>query len=280
MNVPVPPPRVLIVDDDADTREMYTWSLNAKGFDVLAVATGLNAIAEARAVPPDVIVTDFTLPGMTGLELASRVKQAPEISVPVVLLSGRQFSGADEQRLLDSCEKILLKPILPDTLAEEILRVVTIGTARRLRRQLRQVRTRLGDVRGSVKSQRDIARDILALAEETQRESKRRAAVLVADDNAHYVAVNDAACEVTGLGQDELLAKSVWDITPGQLIADARSMWDDFIRRGFLEGPYSLEPPGGKPVMAWFSAIANIAPRLHVSMLSPLPPGQPAPPAR
>jgi len=273
MHMPAAPPRVLLVDDDADTREMYSWSLGARGFEVIGAGTALNALAEAGAEQPDIVVTDFSLPGMSGLELCARLREVPETASPIVLVSGRDFDGPAREEALKSCDAILLKPVLPDRLAEEIHRVLIRTTARRLREQLRDTRQRLKEKREALQSTAEAASAILAAVEETQRRRRRRAAILIADDHAHYVAVNDAACEVTGLSQEQLLSRSVWDITPGLNVSSGQRMWQEFIRRGTLEGTYSVAGDGAEPVTAWFAAVANIAPHLHVSLLSPLPAG-------
>jgi CheY-like chemotaxis protein len=270
-DVPATPPRVLLVDDDLDTREMYSWSLSARGFDVICAASGVNALAEAGADQPDIVVTDFTLPGMTGVELATRLKEVPATACPVVLVSGREFSGVARAEVLKVCDSILLKPVLPDRLAEEIRHVLIVTTARRLRQQMREMRARIREAVRTTKTGQEAAAAIVATVEELQADMRCRAAVLVADDQAHYIAVNHAACEVTGLSEEQLLTRSVWDITPGMDVPDGQRMWREFIERGALEGTYTVGAKGVAPVNAWFSAEANVAPHLHVSLLAPVP---------
>src|SRR6185436_21045304 len=103
-------PRVLIVDDDADTREMYGWSLEARGFDVIGAGTVAHAADLASERRPDVIVTDFTLPGDDGLVLASRIRDSRILSnTPMVLVSGRAFVGDSAERALRLFDRILVK---------------------------------------------------------------------------------------------------------------------------------------------------------------------------
>ena len=67
------PSRVLLVEDHLDTRQMYAEFL-AIEFDVMTAADGEDALRSMRAHPPDVIVTDLSLPGMDGFELIARVR--------------------------------------------------------------------------------------------------------------------------------------------------------------------------------------------------------------
>lgn len=261
---------MLLVDDDEDTREMYSWSLGSRGYEVITAGSVLNALGEAGMELPDIVVTDFTLPGMSGLDLAARLREAPETSCPIVLLSGREFSGEEREQALRLCDSILLKPILPDLLGEEIRRVLILSTSHRLRQQLTAMRARLQNTLTQSESVRDAAREIVAAADAVQG-ARSRTAVLIADDQAHYVAANDMACVVTGLSQEQLLSKSVWELTPGIDAESGQRLWREFIARGTVEGTYALSPDGTDLVTAWFTAAANVAPHLHVSLLAPVP---------
>jgi two-component system, cell cycle response regulator DivK len=110
---------------------MYAWSLQACGLHVIGAASTARALELAAVQRPAVIVTDFTLPGADGFALATAIRAHAELSaVPMVLLSGRAFtgdSGSVAERLFD---RVLLKPILPDALVEEIRRLLPSSTVR------------------------------------------------------------------------------------------------------------------------------------------------------
>ena len=110
---------------------MYAWSLELRGFHVFTVASGTSALAEAGSDTPDIIVTDYTLPAMDGLVLAERLKASPSTAgVPIVLLSGHSLDPADVDRAQRLCARVLLKPVLPDTLADVITVLVDATSAR------------------------------------------------------------------------------------------------------------------------------------------------------
>jgi two-component system cell cycle response regulator DivK len=111
-------PRVLIVDDDDDTREMYTVALTVMGFQAVAATNAEEASAQARDVRPDVIVTDLTLPGLSGLDLARRLRgDARTTDTGIIVLSGHSSESMEQRAREAGCDRYLVKPCLPDALA-------------------------------------------------------------------------------------------------------------------------------------------------------------------
>ena len=126
------PPLVLLVDDDRDTREMYAWALETRGFRVAHAATAADGITLATAEPPDVVVSDFTLPDGDGFGLAAHVRGTAELAnTPLILLSGHAFTGDAEARAVALFDRVLLKPVLPDNLIGEIVPLVDERNAAR-----------------------------------------------------------------------------------------------------------------------------------------------------
>lgn len=68
-----PPVRILVVDDDEDTRDLVAFALQAQQYAVTAVADGRSALAALRAGPFDLVITDYDMPGLTGADM---LKQA------------------------------------------------------------------------------------------------------------------------------------------------------------------------------------------------------------
>jgi CheY-like chemotaxis protein len=80
--------RVLLVDDEFDILEVCKLLLEFEGFEVATAATGDEALALARCRPPDVVVTDWMMPVMDGVELAYQFKEDPVLcAVPVIMVS-------------------------------------------------------------------------------------------------------------------------------------------------------------------------------------------------
>lgn len=83
-----PHPRILVVDDDADTVRMLTTWLEQTGYRPHGVTSGLDALAALREDAYDVIVTDLRMPGLDGLQLLT-ILEALAPDVPVIFLSGQ-----------------------------------------------------------------------------------------------------------------------------------------------------------------------------------------------
>lgn len=116
--------RVLIVEDHADTRQMYVEFLSEL-FEVIEAADGNAALAAALQHQPDAIVTDMSLPGMNGFELVERVRgDASTSRIAVLCLSGFGGDVHDERARQAGCNRVVQKPCLPDVLAAAIVEMV------------------------------------------------------------------------------------------------------------------------------------------------------------
>ncbi|MGN6575010.1 MAG: response regulator, partial [Nocardioides sp.] len=83
-----PSPRLLVVDDEPNIRELLSASLRFAGFEVTAVGTGHEAVAAAASGQPDLVVLDVMLPDLDGFEVLRRVKaDAGTAAVPVIILT-------------------------------------------------------------------------------------------------------------------------------------------------------------------------------------------------
>lgn len=82
-----PSTRVLIVDDEPSLREAVRYNLLREGYVVDEAADGAEALARARATPPDLVILDVMLPGLDGLNVCRTLRQ--ESGVPILLLSAR-----------------------------------------------------------------------------------------------------------------------------------------------------------------------------------------------
>jgi two-component system phosphate regulon response regulator PhoB len=82
--------RVLIVEDEEPLAILLRYNLEAEGFDVIEVRSGEEAERRVRATPPDLILLDWVLPGLTGIELCRRLRlRADTRHIPVLLLTAK-----------------------------------------------------------------------------------------------------------------------------------------------------------------------------------------------
>src|SRR5437763_71789 len=81
--------RVLLVDDEFSGAEVLGLILAGEGYQVTTVADGRQALARLDEAAPDLLVTDFMMPGMNGAELVNTIREMPRYeAVPVLLISG------------------------------------------------------------------------------------------------------------------------------------------------------------------------------------------------
>ena len=95
-------------------------------------------------------------------------------------------------------------------------------------------------------------------------------AVLLADNTGRYIGANAAATELTGFSRRELLASSVFDITPPTDEKDVALLWRAFLRVGRQDGEIVIRRRDGSQVSGRYMAATNVIPGVHVSVLAKL----------
>jgi len=116
---------ILVVDDSADTREMYGSYLGYRGYGVLTAPDGDAAVQTAMVQRPDVIVMDLAMPRLNGISAVHRLKQdARTRDIPVIILTGYAFRAIQQGALEAGADVFLTKPCLPEDLAAEVKRLL------------------------------------------------------------------------------------------------------------------------------------------------------------
>ena len=119
-------PLILVVDDYQDAREMYAEYLQFSGFRVAEARNGNEAVEQAFALKPDLILMDLSLPGMDGWEATRRLKaDSATKHIPIVALTGHALAGASEGARKAGCDSFVTKPCLPDDLVVEVRRMLS-----------------------------------------------------------------------------------------------------------------------------------------------------------
>ncbi len=91
--------KVLIVDDEIHIIHVVAIKLRNNGYEVISADNGAEAFDLALRDKPNIIVTDFQMPVMTGLELVEKLRQHEETKdIPVIMLTARNFAIPQEQQ--------------------------------------------------------------------------------------------------------------------------------------------------------------------------------------
>jgi two-component system chemotaxis response regulator CheY len=117
--------RCLVVDESATMRRIFRNALQARGCDeILEAADGRQALERAEG-PLDLLITDWDLPGMTGLELIKQLRADPGTgSIPVLMVTARSAREDVQAAAQAGVNRYLLKPFVPEALRlklEELL---------------------------------------------------------------------------------------------------------------------------------------------------------------
>lgn len=118
-------PLVLLVDNHADNREMYTEYLQTRGFFVIPCSDSQASIDVARRSEPDIILLELRMTGMNGIQVLRELRKDPALAnVPVVALTAsvmtRERAAADAAGFTE----LLPKPFFPEDLATAITRII------------------------------------------------------------------------------------------------------------------------------------------------------------
>ncbi|MEP6592552.1 MAG: response regulator [Acidobacteriota bacterium] len=263
---------VLVVDDDLDTRELYTLVFEVAGFRVAAADSVGQALDAARCLHPDVILTDWRLGDGDGLTLCRELRRhGPTRLLPVVAATGMTLSlEVRAQARQAGCEAFLIKPLDVEELVRTTSAAIQVRQARMLRAAAALVRREAARASRTTSnasaSSRASASGLIAASRAAVRGS---VALIIADDAGHYVAANERAAELTGYATSVLETMSVSDLTPDPQAAAAHDLWHQFMESGAQEGVYLVKRSDGEAVPLRYVAFANIAPGLHLSALSP-----------
>lgn len=116
--------KILVVDDDTDTREFYSFVLEQSGANVTAVASAAAALQALAQSQPDILLSDIGMPEMDGYMLMRQIKALPTEKVkPIPAIALTAYAGElnQQQALLAGFQKHLSKPVEPD----ELISVIT-----------------------------------------------------------------------------------------------------------------------------------------------------------
>jgi two-component system alkaline phosphatase synthesis response regulator PhoP len=121
--------KMLVADDEIHIVQVVAMKFRNNGFEVVTADNGTDAYKLCCEEKPDIIVTDYQMPGMTGIELVEKLRQRPEFAdIPVIILTARDFAIEDEQMDKLRITECMSKPFSPKELLSHVENVLEHST--------------------------------------------------------------------------------------------------------------------------------------------------------
>ena len=119
---------ILHVEDNPSNRMIIRDLMQSRGYRVVEVMDGEEALAAAARDRPDIILMDIQLPRISGLEAARRIKSREELRhIPIVALTSFALSGDDRKAFAAGCDGYLAKPYKPRELLKMVQELLARG---------------------------------------------------------------------------------------------------------------------------------------------------------
>ena len=113
---------ILVVEDDRLNRELFSKVLRQEGYKVLEAGDGDIALKILQAFPCDLVITDFLMPMLNGIEFVEQLRSLhPQL--PIIFITG-YISAISDKKIVDEVAEILAKPFEPNVLRSSVHRLL------------------------------------------------------------------------------------------------------------------------------------------------------------
>ncbi len=120
--------KILVCDDEAHILHVLSAKLRNNGFEVFSAADGEEGFELARRHRPDLIITDYQMPFLSGLELCARLRAEAALSnIPVIMLTARGFSLEAKDLVDTNIRQVLTKPFSPREVLQTVRNLIGGG---------------------------------------------------------------------------------------------------------------------------------------------------------
>jgi len=114
-------PRILLIEDDLNLTELVRYNLERDGYEVSLAEDGEEGLMMAMERPPDLILLDWMLPNLSGIEICRRLRRNAELAnVPIIMLTARSEEGDRGRGLETGADDYVTKPFSPRELIARI----------------------------------------------------------------------------------------------------------------------------------------------------------------
>jgi two-component system phosphate regulon response regulator PhoB len=113
--------KILVIDDDADICELVVFKLSQCGFDVYSESDGESGLAAVGDLLPDLVLLDWMMPKLTGIEVCRRLRADPRtIGIPVILLTAKAQEADVQRGFAAGGDDYIVKPFSPRELVSRV----------------------------------------------------------------------------------------------------------------------------------------------------------------
>jgi CheY-like chemotaxis protein len=121
---------ILVADDESHILNVVSLKLTNAGFTVFTAVDGQEALELATAHRPDLLITDYHMPQLSGLELCQRLRQNPSTSaIPTIMLTARGYSLEASDTEQNGIHRMLSKPFSPRQLLATVNEMLAVAEA-------------------------------------------------------------------------------------------------------------------------------------------------------
>jgi PAS domain S-box-containing protein len=226
--------KILIVEDDANSRVFLERALLSQGYTVESAANGVQALEKATLSPPDLIISDIMMPEMDGFELCRRVKTDERLyTIPFVFYTATYIEQKDEKLAIAlGASRFLIKPMEPEAFFNAISGIIEEHKARRLpvpdqqpvdmpeldRMQVEALARKLDKKVRELEKEREALLRSKLLLRQTQQEWEDifqgiGHPTIILDAKHNILSVNKATLKAAGAGSaEELIGRKCYEI--------------------------------------------------------------------
>lgn len=112
---------ILVADDSATIRKFVSFSLNVRGYDIISVSDGMEALEKLPQNNVDLIITDLNMPNVDGFELIKKIRSNEEYAdIPIIILSSLSSQDEVSKGLSAGANSYLIKPFDPNRILYEV----------------------------------------------------------------------------------------------------------------------------------------------------------------
>jgi PAS domain S-box-containing protein len=244
---PEPPrPLVLVVEDNQEMNRFIAETL-ARDYRVATAFDGQEGLEKARALGPDLILSDVIMPRLSGDDLVREVRRHPELdTVPLVLLTGKVDDELRVKLLREGAQDYLTKPFSAEELCARARNLVTMKRARQtLQEELASQSDDLAALAAEVTArQRQLQTALAALRDSEERsrllvESVKDYAIFMLDPDGRVVSWNAGAERITGYSADEIIGQPFARFYPPDAVRHGAPEHD--LNRAGAEGRFETD---------------------------------------